>query len=259
MKLRGFFRDRRGVAALEFALLSTFVLLPLFLGLVEILTMLRAESKLTALTVDVAQMVSYEAQGATGITLLPTTAAGSTSMQDICQGAITALYPFPAGTVILSIASVTVETNKNGLSSGTGNAPVYSASPTYDVWETDFKVTGSTCTTTSGTGAGMSNTNIGTANAELLATTSPPSTTGTTGYSGMLAVPCDNAIIVKASMTYPGIIGVVLRTRPVLSQTSFARWANSWTEAELQCTGTGCATNYAATQICNATNTLAIN
>ena len=264
MRLRGFARDRRGVAAVEFAILSSFILLPLFLGLIEILTLYRAEAKLTALTADIAEMVSYVASGPTGITSLPVPAAtGAASLTDICQGAVSGLAPFPGSALTIAIASVTLEFNLNGLPAPVSPAtkPYYSSTPTYDEWEADFSVSNGTCTPTTPTGTGDGT--IGHVNAELLATTSPPSTGGPTGgsttWTGMLAVPCDNAIIVKANMTYPGLIGVVLRTRPTLSQTSFSRWANTWTEAELQCSGNYCATNYAATQVCNTTNTTATN
>ena len=277
-RLISFSHDRRGIAALEFALISSLILLPLSIGLVEILTLYRAEAKLSAFTTNVAQMVAYEAQGATGNTLLATTAAGitdntlqNTSLQDVCQGAIAGLAPFPAGGMKLAIASVTLEANANALPAKSSTLGYTTGTPTFDVWETDFSISGNTCTPISGSNtytAGTATTMttpyiIGATDAEKLATSSPPSTSGqvptssTTSWPGMLAVPCDNAIIVKATMIYPGLVGLILPSRPTLSQTSFARWANTWSQAELQCnsgSGTGCDTQFIANQVCTSTN-----
>jgi Flp pilus assembly protein TadG len=273
-----FSHDRRGIAAVEFALVVSIIMLPLFIGLVEILTLYRAEIKLSALTTNIAQMVAYEAESATGNTLLATTSSGitastlqSTSLKDICTGAISGLGPFPGSGITIAIASVTLEANKNGLP--TTSSVYTTGAPAYDVWETDFSVSGGSCTTTSGTStytAGTASTmtgsaTIGATNAELLATSSPPSTSGSlpaagaTSWPGMLAVPCDNAIIVQAKMTYPGMIGLILQSRPTLTQSSYARWANSWNQAELQCTGTGCNTQFIATQLCTSSNITATN
>lgn len=253
---RRFSRDRRGIAAVEFAILSSAIMLPLFFGTVEVITLFRTEAKLTALTTDVALMVSYNATSINGITSLPVPAsAGTPSLQDICQGAIQGLAPIPPGGMTMAIASVTLESNSAGLPA---TSAVHTTTPAYDFWEADFTVSGSTCSPVTGS------TVIGATTAESLVTTSPPATGGPTGsstaWNGMLAVPCDNAIIVRANTTYSGITGLVFKSRPVLSQTSYARWANTWNEAELQCSGTGCTTAYAATTpICTTTNTTATN
>lgn len=260
------FRDRHGIAAVEFALLSSFILLPLFIGLIEILTLYRSEAKLTALTTDVALMVSYNVSTDTGITSLSVpTATGAASLQDICQGAVQAVFPYPSNGMTLAISSVTVESNSAGLPQS--DTAVYTTTPKYDVWEADFTVSNGTCTaaglgsTTSGSTTTMTGSPIiGYSNAVSLATTSPPSTSGTQGLTGLVAVPCDNAIIVQTKMTYPGLVGVLLKSRPVLTQSSYARWAAAWNEAELQCSGTHCGTQYAVVPpTCTTTNTSAIN
>ncbi len=239
--------ERRGVAAVEFALVVP-VLLILFMGTVEILTLYRTEAKLNALTINTAQMVAIQYQSTTnGISTVPATGTSVTSLQNICQGAVLGLAPFPADGLTLDIASVTLESSNAGLPN---TSTAYSSSNTYDVWEGDFTVSGSSCNaTSSGT-----NGSIGASSAKKLATTSPPSTTGTSGTSGLLAVPCDNAIIVKASLTYPGILGVILQSRPKLTQAAYTRWRYASTLTELQCSGTSCSISNAATQVCNSSN-----
>ena len=250
----GRFKDRlgrRGVAAVEFALVMPFLLV-LFLGTIEILTLYRTEAKLNAMTINIAQMLAIQNQSTTsGISTVPSSGAGQPSLQNMCQGAILGLAPFPPGGMTLAIASVTLESGPTGLpSTNTSTSKAYNANNTYDAWESDFTVSGGTCNTASGTVIGVSN-------AEKLATTSPPSTTGASGANGLLAVPCDNAIIVQATLTYPGILGVILRNRPTLTQTAYTRWAYAGTQTELQCssTDTGCTTSYLSTQLCNTSNT----
>jgi Flp pilus assembly protein TadG len=239
---------RRGVAAVEFALVLP-VLLILFMGTVEILTLYRAEAKLNTLTINVAQMVAIQNQSTTtGISTVPATGTSSATLQNICQGAVLGLAPFPANGLILNIASVTLESSKAGLPS---TSTAYSSSNTYDMWESDFTVSGNNCTATSSTTSGT----IGAASAKNLATTSPPSSTGTPGTLGLLAVPCDNAIIVQASLTYPGLLGIILQSRPTLTQAAYTRWRYAGTSTELQCSGTSCLVSNATTQVCNSSNT----
>ena len=248
------FKDRlgrRGIAAVEFALVMP-ILIVLFLGTIEILTLYRTEAKLNAMTIDIAQMLAIQDQSTTsGITTLASTGTGQVSLQNMCQGAILGLAPFPPGGMTLAIASVTLESGPTGLPNpNTSTSKAYSSSNTYDAWESDFTVSGGTCSTTGGHVIGL-------ANVEQLSTTSPPSTTGTSGTNGLLAVPCDNAIIVQATLTYPGIMGVILQNRPTLTQTAYTRWAYAGTQTELQCssTDTGCTTGYVSTQLCNSSNT----
>ncbi|MDD2795434.1 TadE/TadG family type IV pilus assembly protein [Acidocella sp.] len=244
-------KDRRSVAAVEFALVVPFLLL-MFIGTIEVLTLYRTEAKLNALTANVAQMIAVQSQSTiTGVSLMSSTGTTQASLQDVCQGAILGLAPFPANGMNLSIASVTLESGPTGLPNpATSTAKAYSTTNTYDAWESDFTVSGNTCTPST------SNL-IGLANAEQLATTSPPSTTGTSGTTGMLGVPCDNALIVKATLTYPGILGIILTSRPSLTQMAFMRWRYAGTKAELQCpsSDTGCTTSYVTTQLCNTSNT----
>lgn len=242
--------DRRSVAAVEFALVVP-ILFVLFLGTVEIVTLYRTETKLNAMTINIAQMVGSESSSSSNG--LVTVASGGTShasLQDACQGAVLGLAPFPPSGMTLQIASVTLESSNKGSPT---TAAVYSSSPTYDMWETDLSVSGSTCSVTSS----HSSAGFGYTSAVNLATTSPPSATGTSGQSGLLVYPCDNAIIVKATLTYPGIIGIFLPARPTLSQSAYTRWIYAGPTSELQCSSsdTGCYVQNATKQTCNSSNT----
>ncbi len=246
---RPFPKDRRAVAALEFALVAPFLVL-LLLGVVELNTLYRAQAKLEMLAVNVAQMVGAESTANTsGVATINAQGTSFAALQDICQGAVEGMAPFPASGLVLNIASVTLESNPNG----TASAAVNSSSPTYDMWEADFTVSGHNCTPTSTAQTAT----IGAAAAENLATTSPPSTKGASGTSGLLAYPCDNAIIIQASMPYPGIIGLVLSSRPTLSQNIYTRWIYASPQTELQCStsDSACYTSYVATPLCDSTNT----
>ncbi len=243
-------KDRRSVAAVEFALVVPLLLL-MFIGTIEVITLYRAEAKLNAMTINVAQMIAVQSQSTvSGVSTIPSAGTTQASLQNVCQGAILGLAPFPADGMNLSIASVTLESGPTGLPNpATATAKAFSTSNTYDAWESDFTVSGNSCTPST------SNL-IGLANAEQLATTSPPSTTGTSGTTGMLGVPCDNALIVKATLTYPGILGIILTSRPSLTQMAFMRWRYAGPQAELQCASSdsGCTTSYVTTQLCNTSN-----
>lgn len=228
---------RRGVAAVEFALVMP-VLLVMFIGTVEVLTLYRMEAKLNALAMNVAEMVAVEDQATTtgtggnnGITTLAASgAAGTTSLNDICNGAVLGLRPFPASGLTVAVAGVTLESQT-------------ASTAAYDAWEGDSTVSGSACTTTAGV-------KIGLVNAFNLAAGAGKGFTGST--SGMIEVPCDEAIIVQASMTYPGFTGIVLTSKPTLTQTAYVRWPYATPKTELQCSG--CTVSNAATQVCNNNN-----
>ncbi len=234
---------------MEFAIILAFFLLPLFLGLIEIITIYRAEAKLNMLAINVAQMAAIESQATTtgtggndGVSTVALSGAGSNSLQDICQGAVLGLAPFPANGMTLAIASITQEAGPNGQPT---NSSAHAASASYDEWEGDFTVSGTHCTPVSG-GTGQ----IGLSTAETMATTPPARSPGTTG---LVVVPCDNAIIVRAQIAYPGIVGLILQNRPLLSQTVYTRWRYASTTTELQC-GNCTVINNAASQICNTNN-----
>ena len=238
---------RRGIAAVEFAIIAP-VLLVMFIGTVEVLTLYRTEGKLNALAFNVAEMVSVQASN------IPTNTGGGSSLNDICQGAILGLQPFPPGGLTIAVASVTLERGPNGLPDpNTSSSFVYNATKAYDVWEADSTVSGHTCSTP-GTGA----TTIGAANAILLATTNPPSISGTSGSSGEVEVPCDNVIIVQASITYPGLTGLIVKSRPTLTQTAYTRWRYASDTEQLLCPNCTL-TPTTPLDLCNSNNSSATN
>jgi hypothetical protein len=242
MRLSWLFRDRlgrRGIAAVEFALVIP-LLLVMFIGTIEVLTLYRTEAKLNALAFNVAQSVSITQSVSTASAPIASTATTSiTSLNDICQGALLGLQPFPSSGLTIAIASVTEESGPAGLPNP-GSA--HSTSPTYDEWESDSTVTGRTCTTGGGSQIG------GTGGVNAIAAAGSATT-------GMIEVPCDNAIIVRASLNYPGITGLILRSRPTLTQTAFVRWRSAAPTTELMCPT--CTVNNTTTQICIPTNTAA--
>ena len=246
--MRKLFRDRlgrRGIAAVEFALIVP-VLLVMFIGTVEVLTLYRAEAKLNAVAMNVAQMVSITQSVQLATAANTGTAPTVTSLNDICQGALLGLAPFPAAGVTIAIASVTLE--PSALDS---NTPA--SSPVFDEWEADSTATtSSTCSTSKGTtilnGPGTSAPiSVATANA------SAGSTTGT----GMLEEPCDNVIIVQASMQYPGLTGLIVRSRPTLTQTAYNRWTNASTLTELLCSDCTLGSSNKSTPLCSTSNVTA--
>jgi hypothetical protein len=209
---------RRAIAAVEFAIVVP-LLLVMLIGTIEVLTLYRTEAKLNALAYNVGYMISAEASP------LALTANGP-SVQDACTGAVLGLQPFfPGANLSIDVASVTMEPAK--LSSNVAGSPVV-----YDEWEAQ---------TNSGAGGCASpSTTTGT----ILGGTTPP-----TMAAGMLAVPCDNVIIVRAGMQYPGLTGLIVRARPTLTQTAYVRWAFAAPTAQLLCSG--CAVPATAEDFCN--------
>ena len=239
-----FLRDRRGLAALEFALIASLMLIPLIIGLTEILTLFRADTKLASLAFDTAQMVALESQSVTnGISTIPVSSATAPSLQDICQGAVLGMAPLPTAGLTIAIAGVTLESAP----SGTAGTPVNSSARTYDVWEQDFTVSGNSC-------AAAATSAIGAAEAEAYGSSSPPSVTGTVSAAGLLQTPCDNVLLVQASMAYPGMIGVVLSTRPTITQLASTRWRTASEVSELECSGCS-VSQIQSPQLCNSSNT----
>lgn len=228
---------RRGIAAVEFALIVP-VLLILAIGTIEVLTLYRTEAKLNAVAINVAQMASFAPSVSTS------TASGSTSsLNDMCKGAVLGMAPFPTSGLTIAVASVTEEAGPAGLPK---TAPAYDLSgPYYDKWEADSSVDSSgTCTTGTGTTI-LGNTSTG----------NPVSYV--TAANSMVELPCDNAIIVTVSVKYAGLTGLIVGSRPTLTQSAYTRWAYASQFSELDCTG--CTLQSATNQICNSNNTASSN
>ncbi len=261
---RSVWSDNRGTAAVEFALIFSLFLLPLFIGLVEVITLYRAQEKLNAFVSDLAFMISIETPGtaSSGVYSIPATSTSATSLQDVCNGALAGFAPYPTSSIVVQIASVTKEAGANGLpATNTASSFVYNSSSLYDEWEQDFKVSGGSCQTNGGTGIGAT----GTSNSAInLATSNPPSTAGG-GSGGVVQYPCDNAILVKATMSYPGLIGLIITKTMTLSQSAYMRWRYASTTTELQCPTCSVSNNNATAiystvkQACNSSNTSATN
>jgi hypothetical protein len=189
----------KAVAAVEFAIIISFFMV-VFIGSFEILTLLRTSQKLNALVGSVAESVtSISPSGA---------ALSSTALQDVCFGAADTLLPLAANGLTVDIASVTTTT----------------AGTKVDYWEQDF--TGASCTA-------VATPVIGSATACNLATNNNaggllPAANGAIG---------DNAIIVRATLTYPGLVGLWLKSAPTYTQQVLTRWSYATTSNELKVTG----------------------
>jgi Flp pilus assembly protein TadG len=226
---------KRGIAAVEFGLCAPFLLL-LIIGTLEMVVLYRTQAKLNCFAGNFAQMVaSQENAGlnSSGIVLTHSPVLTVTSgvsppgLSDLCAGAVYGLQPFPASGLTVYVASVTKVT-----------------ATTYDEWETDLN---SSCTPTGAQNIGVT----GTTGARTIAV-------GNGGTTALVRAVGDNVIIVRASLQYPGLIGLFIASAPTLTQTAIARWiyasatqiANTSTVTppaatlEFQCSGTGCKTNF---------------
>jgi hypothetical protein len=184
---------RRSIAAVEFALFAP-LLLALFIGTAQILTLYRAEAKLNSLAYNVSQMIS----------IYPTPIALA-NISDMCKGVVYGLQPFPPSGLTIAVASLTME--------------VAGATPTYDFWAAD--VPNSNCVA----GAGTTFTKT-----SAVAALNPSASTGT------VIAACDNGIIVRATLNYPGLVGIFLANHITLTQTAYARWRSASATQELTCT-----------------------
>jgi hypothetical protein len=225
---------RRGIAAVEFALCVPMLLILVF-GTLEIVLLYRTEEKLNTLAGNFAAMVSDQevAENVTSGAIqthspVPTVTSGVNppGLSDLCAGAVYGLQPFPARGLAIYVASVTKVT-----------------ATTYDEWEADLN---SSCTPTGAQNIGVN----GTTGARTIAV-------GNGGTTALVKAIGDNIIIVRASLQYPGLIGLFIASAPTLTQTAIARWRYASTTnitnttttpapastLEFLCSGTGCETN----------------
>jgi len=224
---------RRGVAAVEFAICAPMLVL-LIIGTLEVLMLYRTEEKLNSLAGNFAEMVSNQeiaSVNSSGVTLAHSPVPASTSganppgLSDLCAGAVDGLQPFPANGLAIDVASVT----KTG-----------TTSTSYDEWEIDLS------------------SNCAPAGTQLIGSTAALSTaTGNGGSTALVLATGDNVIIVRATLQYPGFIGMFITSAQSLTQTAIARWryasATNITNIaatpapaatlEFLCSGTGCMTN----------------
>jgi Flp pilus assembly protein TadG len=200
LRKRRIFLRRKGTAAVEFAIIAPTLML-IFIATFQILLLLRTSQKLNTMVGNVAAMVAMQDPSGQ---LSPSTLSG------ICQGAVYGLDPFPANGLTLDIASVTVTT----------------VGTTVDYWESDYA--GGNCSPVTPAVIGgaqacsLSGGVSGATNGGML-----PITRGVIG---------DNVIIVRATLTYPGMVGLWLKTTPTLTQTTFTRWDHATSSTELEVT-----------------------
>jgi hypothetical protein len=221
------------------------LLLLLFIGTLEILMLYRTEAKLNALAANFAEMVSDQeiTTGSGSLTQthspIATTGSGSVpGLADLCAGAVDGLQPLPANGLTIAVASVT---ETKAAQAATQGSPATAAA--YDEWEADFS---SACSPLGTQSIGIN----GSSGARTLAV-------GSGSGNAMVQAVGDNIIIVRASLQYTGLLGLVLSSAQTLSQTAVARWryasATNITNIaatpapastlELSCSGTGCISN----------------
>lgn len=238
---------RRSNASVEFAIFAPIMLL-IFMGVAEMATAYRTYAKLNAVAANVAAMVSVAQavsvqsapasfSSATGSSSQPPYTAFTPqdqeqllSLPDACAGAVMGVAPLPTNNMQIDIASITEETSPNVPTSaaGTGSSSGLSTSVTYDGWEFDQSVSGTTCnpaTTTTILSNVVQNSSGSLVSGNATATT----------VAGMLNEPCDNVIIVQVSLPYSGLFGLFLRSAITLQQTAFGRWAIAQPLTELMC------------------------
>ncbi len=97
--------DRRGVAALEFALLAPFLLTAL-IGLVAISQAVRAKMLLTSTASSMASMVAAQHT---------VTGGSSGTLRDLCNGAQLIMRPYAAGALSIAITSYTKQSDSTVL------------------------------------------------------------------------------------------------------------------------------------------------
>lgn len=96
--LRTFGADRRGVAAIEFALIAP-VMIMLYLGLAELTLAMMAERRASHAASVVADLVAQSSQ------------MNATQMTDVFQVGDAILAPFPASTLNMRVSSVKADVN----------------------------------------------------------------------------------------------------------------------------------------------------
>jgi Flp pilus assembly pilin Flp len=175
--------DRRGVVAVEFALLAPFLIV-LLIGLFEVVSLVRVSFKLSHASNELAKLVAQTpfTQSGTSIVAPAVTGGRSGTLGDYCTGVGYELTPYASSGLAGQIVSVT---------SAAGGAPAKD-------WESD-----NACPTAASAFSGQA-------------------VTLATSYS-LTPNPTDSAIVVKVSYTYKPILHYLLGSSWTLTQTAFAR------------------------------------
>ena len=98
-KLRNFRRDRRGVSAVEFALLSP-LMIALYLGSIELSDGIEIDRKVTMTTGAIANLAAQ----VSSIT--------STEMTDMLKAGTTIMTPYSAGPLKITVSCLNIDSNK---------------------------------------------------------------------------------------------------------------------------------------------------
>jgi Flp pilus assembly protein TadG len=101
MLTRRFLKEKKGLAAIEFALIGP-VLATLLMGTIELCNALGAHQKVTTLASSAADLVAQ------------TTSVSANDMTDIFSAVSAIMYPYPTTSVKITISSIVSDGNGNG-------------------------------------------------------------------------------------------------------------------------------------------------
>lgn len=204
--------DRRGVAAVEMALIAPLMLV-LLIGTIELGNAFRVQAKVNTAAGQLAELIAGQQS---------VTASGG-SLADMCTGAAMNLIPYSRGNFAADIGSMTVDHPSNRVAGSTDNTSV---APWLD-WENI-----SSCPTGSPTTMGT----VGV----LTAVNTPSSLLTKSGapavyYGGSEYVMGYSAIVVKATFVYANFLPMFLAKSITFTATAVARPRQN---SEITCTNT---------------------
>lgn len=204
--------DRRGTAAVEFALVAPFMITLLF-GTIEVVNAFRVQAKLNTAAGQLAELIAAQ-QSIT---------APTGSLADLCLGAGLNMAPFDASTFSADVASVSNDHPSNRVAGSTDAASVAA----YLDWENKSACTGAVTGSLGLSGA------FGLANAPSSMLTKTAASASSTidpalayGYS---------AIVVRATYSYANLLTFTLGKSLSFSATAVAR---PRTNVTIKCTNT---------------------
>ncbi len=202
--------DRRGTAALEFAIIAP-IMVTLLLGALELGNAFRIQAKVNTATGQLAEMLA----GQQAVT------APKGSIADTCAGAVLSLLPYPTAPFSADIVSGTNDHPSNRTAGSTDTTTV---SPYLD-WENV-----SSCPTTDSSPMGANG-----AYALVNTPTSLLTLSGAPGYSSSDFGMGYSVIVVQATYTYANVLPLFLGRSITFSATAMARPRQNST---IKCTNT---------------------
>lgn len=183
--LTGLGADRRGIVAVEFALIAPFLLALLF-GLFEVASLVRVSLKLSHAANSLAKIVAQQQPANQNTSPPPPVQVTKAELADFCTGAGYALTPYATDSLSAAVVSVTAGAN---------------GTPAKD-WEYD-----AACSATAGVYASSAVTMV---------------SGGSNGYT-LAPTAGDSVIVVRASYSYKPLLHYILGSGWTLTQTAFAR------------------------------------